>query len=707
MHKIIINNCNSIAHGKIEIESGKLNIKYGINGTGKSTIAKALKVANSNEDLQELRSYFSSEPASISVYPSFEKILVYDEDFVNQVVFKEDVVVENSFEVFLKTANYDKKKEKLNIRLEDLHKIISEDEEIVAIKKLLETISKKFSFSTTGRMERKGTYKSILTKQNIYNVPYELNDYKPFFENENIAIPWIDWKNKGDDYDIGDNCPYCTSKIDRPVHEQKKEIFKRTYSKADSKNLKDIVELLECLKEYFVVEKYDELISYIKKDTSEDVIQVIMSKLVNEINLFYAKVQAIEGFGKTKLAVTDISNIESYIREMEIPEFIFDFFGGIKVKDIFRRINEKVNILLKEVGELKREMGALKGEINTRIKKSQEDINEFLRTAGINYELVLDAEDETNNKAILKECFTVEKSDVKKIRKHLSWGEKNAFSLILFMYYADTQNPNLIILDDPVSSFDSNKKYAIMHRMFKNIGQSNVSFEGKTVVLLTHDFEPITDLLVVGKLDESKAKANFLWNEDGTINEKNIDIKSDIKLLLTECVDIAKNPEINIVSRVAFLRKLCELNQKEDAWYWAYEILSCLIHGNKIRKKIANNIYKEMDFDEERIGMNKIREYIQDFDFERLKNETYTVDNMKKQYLSERNAYIKMQLFREMKELAKKGTIEISQMDSAWFKFVDETYHIDNDNLHYLDVMKFNVVPNYIVKKVDEIVVNL
>ncbi len=64
---------------------------------------------------------------------------------------------------------------------------------------------------------------------------------------------------------------------------------------------------------------------------------------------------------------------------------------------------------------------------------------------------------------------------------------------------------DLIILDDPISSFDTNKKYAILQRMFKNVGNKNVTFAGKTVLLLTHDFEPITDFIVVGKLDESKS----------------------------------------------------------------------------------------------------------------------------------------------------------------------------------------------------------
>ena len=45
---ILLSNCNNIATGNISIRESGLNIKYGANGTGKSTIAKAieLKIAN-------------------------------------------------------------------------------------------------------------------------------------------------------------------------------------------------------------------------------------------------------------------------------------------------------------------------------------------------------------------------------------------------------------------------------------------------------------------------------------------------------------------------------------------------------------------------------------------------------------------------------------------------------------------------------------
>lgn len=347
---------------------------------------------------------------------------------------------------------------------------------------------------------------------------------------------------------------------------------------------------------------------------------------------------------------------------------------------------------------------ALKGVMQATIRASQTDINEFLKTAGINYELVILAEDETNSRTILKQCFSEKKTAVTKIRDHLSWGEKNAFALILFMYYAVMQDPDLIILDDPISSFDTNKKFAILHRMFKNIGKRDISLEGKTVLFLTHDFEPITDFIVVGKLGEEKAQASFICNEHGIVRAHKIDPNSDVKLITTECSEIAKNTDINIVSRVAFLRKLSELNGRNGEWDLVYEILSCLIHASEIKRKVGNTTYIDIDPEDIALGISKIKEYIPDFDYDELKNNIYTKEGIKNLYGIETNAYLKIQLFREMNEILTHNEVKITQMDNAWYKYIDETYHIENDYLHFLDIIKFNIVPSYIIDNVDEIV---
>lgn len=700
MYNIQIHNCNNIKNGTVRIEPNKLNIKYGINGTGKTTIANAIKYSVKEDKLQDLQSYYSTDKASIEVSPKFNKILVFNEEFINQVVFVEDEVIENSFEVFLKTPDYEAKKRQLDEHLKILREIVVEDSEIVDLKNKLMTINGKFSRTSTGKLSTTGVLKSLLSKQNLYNIPTELESYRPFIENADNNIAWIDWVNKGEAFDNIDCCPYCSEGL-KENHIQKKEIFKKTYKKKDSQNLKEILELVQELKEFISDEKYNDLIKYIKSETPDDVIKMIVGKLTTELDLLISRFDAISDFGRKNIAMADISDIEQQISHMEIPVDIFEIFRGEKLLNIFSRINEKIVQLKGEVSSLKKEMGELKGLLLATINASQMDINDFLKTAGINYEIEIRAEDETNSKTILKQCFSDEKSNVENIREHLSWGEKNAFSLILFMYYAHMQNSDLIILDDPVSSFDSNKKYAILHRMFKNMGKQQISLLDKTVLLLTHDFEPITDFIVVGKMSKDNAVASFVWNENGIVAEQIIDPEHDVCIITEEYANIARKSDINIVSRVAFLRKLCELNGRQGEWGEAYEILSCLVHASGIRRKLANDTYVDMDDTEIESGMSKIKEFIPGFDFEEYKDSTYTISGIKTLYECENNAYLKIQLFRAICEIAG-DTIKLSPFDDGWYKFIDETYHIENDYLHYLDILKFNIVPNYISNKVEE-----
>lgn len=605
----------------------------------------------------------------------------------------------------MKTPDYEAKKRQLDEHLKILREIVVEDSEIVDLKNKLMTINGKFSRTSTGKLSTAGVLKSLLSKQNLYNIPTELESYRPFIENADNNIAWIDWVNKGEAFDNIDCCPYCSEGL-KENHIQKKEIFKKTYKKKDSQNLKEILELVQELKEFISDEKYNDLIKYIKSETPDDVIKMIVGKLTTELDLLISRFDAISDFGRKNIAMANISDIEQQISHMEIPVDIFEIFRGEKLLNIFSRINEKIVQLKGEVSSLKKEMGELKGLLLATINASQMDINDFLKTAGINYEIEIRAEDETNSKTILKQCFSDEKSNVENIREHLSWGEKNAFSLILFMYYAHMQNADLIILDDPVSSFDSNKKYAILHRMFKNMGKQQISLLDKTVLLLTHDFEPITDFIVVGKMSKDNAVASFVWNENGIVAEQIIDPEDDVCIITEEYANIARKSDINIVSRVAFLRKLCELNGRQGEWGEAYEILSCLVHASGIRRKLANDTYVDMDDTEIESGMSKIKEFIPGFDFEEYKDSTYTISGIKTLYECENNAYLKIQLFRAICEIAG-DTIKLSPFDDGWYKFIDETYHIENDYLHYLDILKFNIVPNYISNKVEEMMSKL
>jgi wobble nucleotide-excising tRNase len=146
--------------------------------------------------------------------------------------------------------------------------------------------------------------------------------------------------------------------------------------------------------------------------------------------------------------------------------------------------------LLQKVGELKGKINKQKRSIIDKIEKYKIQINEFLKYAG--YKYIIDIQ-EVNEEYKLRLQHSDISFFVENGNQHLSYGEKNAFALMLFMYDCLSKNPNLIILDDPISSFDKNKKFAIIDRLFRG----EKSLKGKTVLMLTHDIDPIIDMFKV------------------------------------------------------------------------------------------------------------------------------------------------------------------------------------------------------------------
>ena len=132
--KILIKNCNNIKEGKIDIVKNKLNIKYGTNGTGKSTISKAIIKKIKNESLDDLKPFDSDETIvpEISGCEQFKSVKTYNDDYVSQYLFLpngENLHI-NSFEVFIKPDDYDTQIEKINEILNIVEDYITKNDAI-------------------------------------------------------------------------------------------------------------------------------------------------------------------------------------------------------------------------------------------------------------------------------------------------------------------------------------------------------------------------------------------------------------------------------------------------------------------------------------------------------------------------------------------------------------------------------------------------
>lgn len=692
---IEIKNCNNIKEAKISIEKSSLNIKYGMNGTGKSTIAKAI---GNREELSELKTFGSNLEPEIRISESINNVEIFNNDFINRITFNGSEVIENGFEVFVKTDEYDKKRKEINDILNKLNRETFKDETINNLLNGFSNISTKIQLTASQTIKRNPAYKSILKKENMFDVPNSLEKYSDFIKDENKNINWVDWKNKGFEFDEKNKCPFCAEGLVETYAEEK-EAFKENYTKSGMKNLSEILESLESLKDYLSIEQYNKLISCIKEDKSEDDIDFIYQKFMLEVTYLNDKFEKIYQFDSYNIKNSEIGNLANKVRDLIIDKGELKYFNNKIIFEVIDNITKKINDIIKKITDLQAKTATLNTFIKNSINSSKEDINKFLETAGFNYKFDFDVSSENSSKTILI-YKGQEDINVDNIDRHLSWGEKNAFALVLFMYYAISKKAELIILDDPISSFDSNKKYAIINRLFENRSDKK-SFYGRTVLMMTHDFEPIIDFIINNKPNSGHAIAKYIKNTNNIVTEREITKSNDIISIVKLSYTYAKDSSINMISRVNFLRKyiehICVENYEENQLI--YDMLSSLVHAkNYPDKQVNRDTYLRFTQEEFEKAQDCIRKYIEDFDYEEILNNYYNKEYIVEEFFKETNNYIKSQMFREYLEISG----ERNNLDNNLLKFIDEIYHIENDYIFTIDLIKFDTIPDYIIEKINE-----
>lgn len=697
MIKFELNNCNNVTSATIQLKKNHLNIRYAMNGVGKSTVAQAInciavnKDVNNNKQISDLVPFGSDLEPTCKPSETINNCMLFDEDFVDTIVFQESEVIQNSFDVFIKTPEYEERQQKINKRLDNIRVAVNKNEDLQTLVTVGRVVLLKFGLTQTGVLRKSGNLKSLMESDSILTLPDALKDYQPMM-NRDYKLQWVGWKNEGSTYDDNNICPFCTTAL-RESYEQEKTIFNTSYKKSNVKNILDTLSYFESVKEYMNESKKEKLYQCIVRTTDEADMLLMIKQFHSELEFLVNKISSIENFNSYQVRSENISKLGEQLEKLIINPSILDIFNNKKVIDLIEFVNTRIQAIKEETDSLKVEIGHLESMIGSSRKAAVKDINDFLVTAGINYRFEITDEAENTSRAILK-YISGEKEpiDVANIKNHLSWGEKNAFALVLFMHYALSRNPDIIVLDDPISSFDNNKKYAIINHLFS--GQK--SFYKKTVLMFTHDLQPIIDYVIVNRPNNDAISPYFLQNISGVMSEIYIS-DEDIKPLFKLLAENSKNDDLNIIHRIVCLRKLVEhMPSVDDSHYDAYNLLSCLMHGRQ-KPIFADGT----DLTQEQIGSGEelIKQYISDFEYNTYSNNIFTKDYLLVKYSKETNSYFRIQVFRALIDvLGLKPKID----DDTLLKYVNEQFHIENDYIYSLDYTKYDIVPGYFILKCDE-----
>lgn len=238
--------CNNIEIGSVELMEHTLNLKYAVNGSGKTTIARAI-VASIHERLGKETNALatltpfkyrkdSSGKPEVTGTEAIQSVRVFDEHYMNEFVFQADELLKGSFDVFIGGDAYKQGMEAIDAHVATMQKALNEDQDVADLISDFNEISSSFGKETkSGIHGSSGLAKAFKGGNTVSNIPVGLEPYKSFIQHaENYK--WVKWQLGGIDFmNVGSDCPYCTNDI-----HGKRETIKRVSEVYEPKAIENL-----------------------------------------------------------------------------------------------------------------------------------------------------------------------------------------------------------------------------------------------------------------------------------------------------------------------------------------------------------------------------------------------------------------------------------------------------------------------------------
>lgn len=688
---IKVSDCNSIDCATISMVEGALNIKYGPNGLGKSTLAKAIvSQIRADGTLQDLVPFKNRGTAGggepkVEGVDSLKSALVFDDEYVHQFVFQKDEVVKNSFEIFIRTPEYLAEMAEIDELLSGVKKAFADNADIEQVVSDLKELREAFGKpSKTGAIPKSSKiHKAFGSGNKIANIPDALKPFETFIKSEEPA-KWISWQIKGNEFlKLGDSCPYCSSALTEAGKKDTVLAVEKEYDASAVGHLNTLKAIIDRLGKYFS-EKCQENLDKVTKAKIELTAQEhsFLTGLKADIDALIEKLEGLRTM--SFFSLRDVEEVGDRLTPLKIDLSLIDKLDSEETRKTVNPINKQLDDLIAKVGNLKGKINRHKAKIKKAIEDNQNSINGFLKSAGYKYTVEIVPEPDSYKMKLVHRDLD---SHIEMASRHLSYGEKNAFALVLFMHQVLSEKPDLVILDDPISSFDKNKKFAILHELFRG----KASLRDKTTLMLTHDIEPAIDVIksTNGVFQGANPSATFLSSRAGAVKEVPID-RDDIQTFAKICKDNIATLSDSLIKAI-YLRRQFEL---QDDMGLEYNLLASLFKGRDVPTVKAATGNRDMTSQEKTEAEKGIGEHLPDFDYGALVAEVKNVEAIKAKFHATSVGYEKIQLFR---------IFNAEHDDDVIRKFINESYHIENEYVMQLNPHKFESIPEYVVEECERL----
>ncbi len=489
----------------------KNQIILGLNGSGKTTIAKMIKdkqpgsfvfstgkftnIKLLNGELVLSKSVSNSRKKADSwygdVYDTYEKILFYTPSYkIKKTIMEDPFLFSQSILKFLESNEYKNKHQELSKM--DFSKI---------------------SFSP--EYKSKDYFKANLI---INNLVKTLNNMEGC---ENIAIP----NSKDSDY----------KKQNEFIIEHESQLWEyaKNVIKDDSNfYLQHIKECPLCLKECTEKEFKSLLEGYIKR---YEATKAKLSK-INKNNKEWAdwlkkiknsKFKDIKDYIKKEISITEKDWMNLASDDVDLRTAACLKFNAINEEN---KIGVKINFFIKEAfDELKKHESNIKdyhdwytSEQSSRIKENSDKINSAFMKFIEKYKIIDTKEFKIINKDKKSHEIVIKNESEYNITNVISYGEQKILELIFTLVSFSNSKPNsILILDDPVDSNDDINSVITCQILSKIIN------ENKNIKIFTHNKNFVNELLKYISGQKNKCLSNIII---GYILENNHKKSTEIEL---------------------------------------------------------------------------------------------------------------------------------------------------------------------------------
>lgn len=533
--RIQMANFHNISSLTYDIEDNKINFLYGVSGSGKSSIVKAIAQGTIEEsDIMVGCNQHDATPVLINgATGPLASTVVFNED--RQTILFSRGPEKGIYDIFI---GDEEKIDKLRTKYQDaITALQAEVGNLRSIKgtindliKIVGKANKGDKFTTSSRIEKAHKAYSEASAPVRGHI-------------ERRGMDTAMWLHKGfsvdDSYHEG-ICPFCGRRIEGSPNENiLAELCELTI-----KNLSPIFESPELLAQ--LNQEPLDVSSAEGLDRAKKLI-VELPKVGEEIDRIINCCNAGGDYGDIKAMSAGIPSPSP-----ELLSFIPELHG------VMAEINNRA-------GEVRGLLIEMKQTFDNLVRTKCDGLNSKLQKFGIPYFFKISTANRDEKTASYQ--LVHNKGDKSTdMRDSLSSGERNLITLILFLQDSESK---VMLIDDPASSYDDYRRTQI----FKAITE----VQGKTLLVVSHD-QAFVRRAVRKRKDKLTCigKVDMLCNRSGTASIEPITAES-----FGYFEDMIRNriaSSLTYYQRMLNIRLLCELHDKasEDESLWGYT--SAIMH---------------------------------------------------------------------------------------------------------------------------------